>query len=91
MADYDDYLLSKSNSLRIVALRIQLNEAIYFCQLARRMSSERRRKSIKAARKVFDAVEKQIFKLRMGDKEFDQLTAVYERLKLDLERFEAEA
>jgi hypothetical protein len=82
MANYDDHLLSKSNSLRISALRVQLNQAMYFCRLARTKSPEHRSKSIKAARKVFDAVTRQMFKVKMGDTEFDQLAAVYERLKL---------
>jgi hypothetical protein len=88
MADDRDQLLGRSNSVRIAALRIQLNQAMYFCRLARGKSPEQRRKVITAARKVFDTVTKQMFKQKMVDREFDQLTAVYERVKYDLERFE---
>jgi hypothetical protein len=76
-------LLASATHLHFV--KNELKIALTFCRLAEQSDDAQFPRYVASARKAYDAALRYLFKLDMGSKEFDRITADAERVKFMLE------
>jgi hypothetical protein len=81
-------LTAAGNRTRINFIKAELETALTYCRLAQRADLQHLPGYVRNARTAYDAAVRYMFSLDMGAKEFDQVTAVAERVKYMLEALE---
>jgi DNA primase len=69
-------------------VQVEIEVALTYCVMAQERGGARRLELIQTARRAYDNAQRHMFDLDMGDKEFQQVAAVAERVRFMLQALE---
>jgi hypothetical protein len=79
-----DDLRRKSASRIIELVRTEVHAGIGLCQIAKKTSEPKQIELLNMARRTSEVADQWVWRLRMGHRRLDQLTADLDRLKIEI-------